>query len=83
MSIEKSVSITAPMENGKLSFARDGETLVIRVIDISGDVCDQATVEEADLRSLVRELFPAKRAPKQPGAAPNGTSRKRQAAASA
>jgi hypothetical protein len=77
--MEKSVSINVPMSAGKLRFERSGDDLSITVLDTDGDKHDSATLSEADLRSIVKDLFPAKRKPREANAAAtaNGSGRRR------
>lgn len=83
MNLVKNVSLSTTLTNGgKIGFVRDGDELRLDVFDTQGALQDHASLSEADLRSIVKDLFPTKRAPKAATAAAvgNGTSRRRSAA---
>lgn len=83
MNLEKTVSVTLPSTKGKFAFQRSGENLEIQVIDNEGVVLDSASVSEADLQFLLKDMFPTKRKTRGPNkktANGNGETRKRPAA---
>lgn len=75
MSLEKTTSISIDTAAGKMSFARVDDELKIKVISHDSVVLDEAVLTESELRSLVKEIFPGTRKPRDPNAvaATNGT----------
>lgn len=66
MNLEKTISVTLPSTKGKFSFQKSGENLEIKVVGPDDVVHDSATLSEADLRFLLKDIFPTKRKTREP-----------------